>query len=530
MKNIVICVSWPYANNFLHLGYIASSVSGDILARYHRAVGDNVLMVSGTDSHGTKMILKAKEQGITPKEVVDKYHAGFVKTLSDYSFSFDKFSITYDQYHKDKCIEIFKKLYNNGWLYEKTVTRPYCDKCGKFVADTEVSIVCPQCGKVTKADNCDCGYVPSEKDLEGAKCLVCGSTTHQKDNKVLVFKLSAFKDTLTKLLNDNEKYWRQNSINETKKYLADLQDRDFSRDLSWGVELPFAGFEDKVCWVWWEALLGYVTDVMELGEEKGFDWQDFWKNDHAVGTEKRIYMCHAKDNIVFHSLFFPAMLAGLNENWVLPDRMVSSEYLLFNDTKISKSSDLAFGANDYSVKYDTDSLRFFFTLCGPEKKDMNFSIENYAAVHNGEIVNKFANLVNRTLKFKGLEKLPSGTIDSGIKNLVAETYKLASQDIEAIEFRKALTEVINLISETNKFYDEQKPWVQFKEDIQSFNNTIATCAYVIANLSNLLAPFMPKACEKLKNYLYLENKYTWGPIKNNDDVLLDRVAPLFARV
>lgn len=179
-KNIVICVSWPYANNFLHLGYVASSVSGDVLARYHRANGDNVLMVSGTDSHGTKMEIKAKQQGITPKELVDGYHAGFVKTLNDYSFSFDKFSITYDKFHKDECKKIFLKLYENGYIYEKKVIRPFCDKCNKFVADTEIEITCPVCGKTTKADNCDCGYVPTEKDLEGARCLICGGSTHQR--------------------------------------------------------------------------------------------------------------------------------------------------------------------------------------------------------------------------------------------------------------------------------------------------------------------------------------------------------------
>lgn len=529
-KNIVICVSWPYANNYLHLGYIASSLSGDILARYHRAAGDNVLMVSGTDSHGTKMTIKAKNEGVTPKEIATRYHNGFVKTLQDYDFSFDKYSITYSDFHKQQAKEIFKKLYNNGWLYEKTVKRPYCDKCGKFVADTEVSIICPVCGRETKADNCDCGYVPNDEDLKNAKCLVCGSQTHLEEKKVLVFKLSAFKDILTKHLEANEKYWRPNSINETKKYLSDLQDRDFSRDLDWGVEIPIKGYEDKVCWVWYEALLGYLTDTMALSEERGFDWQDFWKSDHAVGTEKRIYMCHAKDNIVFHSLFFPAMLYGLNENYLLPDRMVSAEYLLFNDTKISKSSDLSFAADDYSAKYDTDSLRFYFTLCGPEKKDLNFSIENYTAVHNGEIVNKFGNLVNRTLKFKGLEELPNGVIDSNIIELVKKTYLDAGDAIENIEFKKALQIVIDLISETNKYYDDQKPWVQAKEDREAFNNTIATCAYVIANLSNLLAPFTPKACKKLKDMLNLEDTYTWTPIKNIDNVKLDKVAPLFSRV
>ncbi len=529
-RNIVICVSWPYANNKLHLGYIASSLSGDILARYHRAVGDKVLMVSGTDSHGTKPSIKAKIEGVSPKEIVDRYHQNFVEALNKFNFSFDKYSITYDPYHKEKVQEIVKKLYKNGFLYENIQKRPYCDHCKKFMNDTELEIVCPVCGKTTKADNCDCGYVPIEKDLINARCLVCGNQTQQKDTKVLVFKLTAFKDILTKLYEENKHLWRANSINETKKYLDDLQDRDFSRDLDWGVEIPIKGYEDKVVWVWWEALLGYVTDCMKLSQEQGFNWQDFWKKDHATCTEKIIYQCHAKDNIVFHSLLFPAMLSALNENWILPQRMVSSEYLLFNNEKISKSSGVSFAATDYAEKYDTDSLRFYFTLNGPEKKDMNYTTENYTAVHNGELVNKFGNLVNRTLKYKGLEKLPEGIINKKIQIVVKETYKNVAKHIEEIEFKKALNEIMELIAATNKYYDDEKPWVQFKENIVDFNNSIATCAYVIANLSNLLHPFIPDKAKKLKYFLNLPEIFTFNEIFNKKDVILDKIQPLFQRI
>ena len=278
-KNVVICVSWPYANNNLHLGYIASSLSSDILARYHRMCGDRVCMVSGSDSHGTKPSIKAKQQGCSPKDIVDVYHNNFKEALEKFDFSFDDFGITYDPYHKDRVKEIFKKLYENGYLYEKTIKRPFCNKCNKFVADTEIEITCPVCGATTKADNCDCGYVPTETDLENGKCLICGEQTEQKENKVLVFKLTAFKEFLTENLNKNKEFWRLNSINETEKYLKDLVDRDFSRDLDWGVEIPIEGYEDKVVWVWWEALLGYVTETMKVAEREGFDWQDFWKTD-----------------------------------------------------------------------------------------------------------------------------------------------------------------------------------------------------------------------------------------------------------
>ena len=524
-RNVTICVSWPYANNNLHLGYIASSLSGDILARYHRMVGDDVVMVSGTDSHGTKPAIKAKKEGVTPKDIVDRYHKNFVEALDLFSFSFDKFSITYDEYHKEKCMEIFKKLYDNGYLYEKVLKRPYCPKCQKFVADTEIEITCPSCGSRTKADNCDCGHVPTEADLEGATCLVCGATTEQREDKVLVFKLTAFKDVLTNLVKDNENTWRANALNETNKYLNDLRDRDFSRDLDWGVKIPVEGYENKVVWVWWEALLGYLTDTMKLGEERGFDYRKFWKKDVEPDVEKKVYMCHAKDNIVFHSMFLPAMLAGLEDNYVVNNTMVSAEYLMMNNAKISKSSGTCFEALEWAKNYNTDSVRYHFAANGPEKKDANFTLE-----HNSEVVNKFGNLINRTLKFKGLEKLPEGKLADEIKNMVDVTYKIVAENIEKTEFKKAAEAAMDLVAFANKYYDEQKPWVQAKEDINAFNDTIYSCAYVIANLANIFEPFMPRTCAKIRDFLNLDKVPSWNVIDVKAGLTLDKVEPLFARI
>jgi len=493
-------------------------------------IGDDVVMVSGTDSHGTKPTIKAKKEGVTPKDIVDRYNANFLEALEAFSFSFDKYSITYDEYHKQKCMEIFRKLYENGYLYEKVLNRPYCPTCGKFVADTEIEIVCPVCGKQTKADNCDCGYVPTEADFEGAKCLVCGAKTEQKEDKVLVFKLTAFKDVLTKIVKDNENIWRANSINETKKYLEDLRDRDFSRDLDWGVKIPIEGYENKVVWVWWEALLGYVTDTMKLGEEKGFDWRKFWKKDVEPDVEKLIYMCHAKDNIVFHSMFLPAMLAGLNDNFVVNNTMVSAEYLMANNAKISKSSGGAcFEALEWAKNYNTDSLRYHFAANGPEKKDANFTLELFQTTHNSEVVNKFGNLINRTLKFKGLEALPQGEVAEEVRNMVKATYNVVATNIEKIEFKKAVEAAMELVAFVNKYYDEQKPWVQAKEDLESFNNTIFTCAYAIANISNIFEPFMPRTCAKLREFLGLSGP-SWKEIEIKGGIKLDKVEPLFSRI
>lgn len=530
-KNIVICVSWPYANNNLHLGYVASSLSGDVLARYHRVIGDNVLMVSGTDSHGTKIILMAKKEGISPKDVVDRYHANFVEALDLFGFTFDKFGVTYDEYHKENAKKMFEKMHKNGYIYEKTIQRPFCEKCDKFVVDTEIEIECPVCGKRTKADNCDCGYVPTEEDLVGAKCLICSDNTVQKTQKILVFKLSAFKDFLQNNLDENKNKWRANSINETQKYLDDIRDRDFSRDLSWGVDIPIKGYEDKVVWVWYEALLGYVTDVMKLSEERGFDWRAFWKKDIEPDAEKIIYMCHAKDNIVFHSMIFPAMLEAMDDNWVTPNFMVSAEYLLMNNEKISKSTTGSgkFDALDWAKNNNTDTLRFHFLYNGPEKRDSNFSYELYAATHN-EVVNKLGNLVNRTLNYKNLSTLPSGKVHREVRDRVAKAYSEVGEYIEKIEFKKACGAIIELVDFANKYYDEQKPWVQSKESTEDFNNTIFSCAYIIANLSNLLEPFMPNTAESLRKYLELPQKPIWDNIDIKGGIDLKGIEPLFERI
>lgn len=242
-------------------------------------------------------------------------------------------------------------------------------------------------------------------------------------------------------------------------------------------------------------------------------------------------MCHAKDNIVFHSLFFPAMLEGAKENFVTPGIMVSAEYLLMNDQKISKSRNgNDFEALSWANEYNTDTLRYFFTVNGPEKKDVNFSLDLYKACHN-EVVNKFGNLVNRTLKYKGLTEIPSGVVDAEIKEKIVNCYKEAGKAIEEIEFKKAGNIVMGLIEDANKFFDDQKPWVLIKEDQEKFNNCIYTCAYLIANLTNLVEPFMPKSAKRLREYLGLTDAPSWNIVeKFNQKLDLASIEPLFTRI
>lgn len=526
-KNILIGGAWPYANNSLHLGHLAGLISGDILARYHRINGDNVLYVSGTDCHGTPITERAKKEGRTPKEIAEQYHEEFVKTFNAMSFSYDLYSKTETEYHAKKVQEIFKKLYDNGYIYEKIEPQAYCEKCNKFLQDREIQIKCPECGEITKADQCDnCGYTPSVEELKDGVCLSCGSKTIEKDNKNLYFALSKFQDIIQANTDKCKQFWRVNARNETEKYLKQgLKDRAVTRDLDWGIEIPLPGYETKRMYVWIEAVLGYLTDTMKLAEENGFSWEDFWKEDH----NNKIYMCHGKDNIVFHSIIFNGLLAGLEDNFHLVDVIVSTEYLNINDEKISKSKGNGITALEMLEKYNTDSLRFHIINNGPEKKDTNFTIEEFERTHNNEILNKFGNLVNRTLRFKELTQIPDGKLDEQAKVEIENTYKEVSNLIENLEFRAATQKVMDLVEYANKFYDENKPWIQKKEDIEGFNNTIYTCAVIIANLSNLFEPFMPKSCKKIREYLKIQNPQ-WNFTTIEDGIKLENIEPLFNRI
>lgn len=520
---VLIGGAWPYANYKLHLGHIAGLVGGDVLARYHRAKGDDVIYVSGSDCHGTPIIERAKKEGITPKDVCEKYHANFVKAFNGLNFSYDLYTLTDSPYHHEKVKEIIKKIYDNGMIYEKVEPQAYCEKCGKFMADRELQITCPVCGNLAKGDSCDCGYVPTEEDLLNATCRECGEKVVQKDNKNLYIALSKMQPEIEAYVKENKDNWRLNAQNETLKYLREgLRDRAITRDLTWGIDVPVEGYGNKRLYVWIEAVLGYITACMKICEERGLNWEDYWKKGD------KIYMVHGKDNIVFHSIIFPGLLLAINEGYRLPDVIVSSEYLNFNNEKASKSKGNAISAEEAVEKYNSDTIRFHLINNGPERKDTNFSVMDYITTHNNEITNKYGNFVNRTLKFKGISEIPEGKMDEEMQKLIDNAYVEIGAAIEKLEFKEATEKAIRLIEEANKYYDERKPWIQYKEDMNSFNDTIYTCANLIANISNIMEPFMPASSEKIRKILNIE-KATWNSIKVEPHIKLEDVEILFTK-
>lgn len=525
-KNIIIGGAWPYANSSLHLGHIAGLISGDVLARYYRLKGDNVIYVSGSDCHGTPITERAKKEEKEPSEIADYYHEEFTKMFKDLNFSYDLYSKTATDYHKEKVEELFRKLYDNGYIYEKIEPQAYCEHCNKFLSDREIKLTCPVCGEETKGDQCDnCLHVPTVDELKKGFCIECGNKTIEKDNKNLYIKLSAFQKQIEEHTEKVNHEWRINAQNETNKYLKQgLLDRAVTRDLSWGVNVPVEGYEAKRLYVWIDAVLGYVTDTMKVCEERGWNWEEFWKEGH----NNKIYMCHGKDNIMFHSIILNALLLGQEDNYHLVDTIVSAEYLNFNDQKFSKSKGIGMTATEAIEKYNSDSLRYHLIANGPEKKDTNFTIEDFTNTHNSDIVNKFGNLVNRTLKFKGLDKLPAGKMDEAIKKEIIDTYNEAGDLIEKLEFREAVRKIVELVEKTNKYYDDSKPWIARKENEEEFNNIIYTCAVVISNLSNLFEPIMPEACSKIRKYLEL-GEPSWEYIQPKAGIELE-VEALFERM
>ena len=525
-RNVLIGGAWPYANSSLHLGHLAALISGDFLKRYHELLGDNVLYVSGTDCHGTPITERAKREKIEPKDIAEKNHNEFKSIFEKMNFSYDLYTKTCDEYHKKHVEEMFLKMYKNKYIYPKKNLQPYCKHCGKFEADRELELICPNCGLVTKGDQCDCGYVPNEDDLIGATCRECGNKTIQKENTHLYIALSKFQSQIEQYVKEKQKNWRIASINETEKYLKEgLKDRAVTRDLSWGVDIPVEGFKDKKMYVWIDAVLGYITATQKICEEKGLNWEEFWKEDNNI----KMYMCHGKDNITFHTIILPALLMAMEENYHLPDVMVATQYLNINSEKISKSKGNGITIKQMVDEYNVDSLRYYMIAYGPENKDVDFTVENYINVHNSDIVNKFGNFVNRTLKFKGLDEILLGIMDTQMKEKIDETYKEVSEYIESLEFKKACSKIIELIEMGNKYYDERKPWIQKRENIEEFNNTIYTCTNIIANLSNLIEPIMPQTSKRLREYLKIERPL-WKQIQIKEKISLGNIEILFERI
>ena len=526
MRNILIGGAWPYANGSLHIGHIAGLLPGDVLARYHRAIGDKVYFVSGSDCHGTPIAIRAKQENKTPQEVSDFYHKEFVECFGRLGFSYDAYIKTSANEHKDFVGEFHRKLYESPYVYEKEVPQAYCESCKAFLADRFVLGKCPKCGSDTRGDQCDsCGTVLEPETLLEPKCAVCARAIGFKNSTHLYIAISKLQPELEALVENHPK-WRKNAIAFTKRYISEgLRDRALTRDLEWGISVPKEGYEKKTIYIWAENVLGYLSASRVAVGWSANAFSELW------GEDAKHYYVHGKDNIPFHTIILPALLLGNGEAWHLPDQIVSSEYLTLEGRKISTSQNYAIWVKDLLDHFEADSIRYFFIANGPEKKDADFSWREYVHNHNGELLGAYGNFVNRTLAF--IEKYCDGVVPQGNNNIELDNqidclYIAVGKLIESGYFKDAINRIFDFVRNANKFFDAEQPWVTRNTNKIACNNTLYQCVQMIANLAVLLSPFLPFSSEKVLKWLNISNKWERQHVASG--YLLPEVEILFRRI
>ncbi|SHK06198.1 methionyl-tRNA synthetase [Clostridium cavendishii DSM 21758] len=523
---VIIGSAWPYANGSLHIGRLSALIPADVLARYHRAKGDEVVFVSGSDCHGTPISIRAREEGKSPKEISTFYHSEFKTCFEKLGFSYDLFTKTDTPNHHQGVKKFILELYNKGFIYEKDIEQNYCEHCEQFLPDRYIEGICPHCNGVARGDQCEeCSELLDPEDLIDKKCKICGQEPVIKESKHLFFALSKFQEDIKKLV-DEDHGWRDNAIKITKRYLREgLRDRAVTRDLEWGVDVPLEGYEGKKIYVWIEAVMAYLTASLKCIEERGQDFKEYWNTD-----ESRVYFTHGKDNIPFHTVIFPALLFGLGID-KCNIRIISSEHLNLEGKKFSTSRNWAVWVPYIIENYNADSIRYFLIANGAEKRDSDFSWREFINTHNGELLGGFGNFINRSLSF--IHKYLDGELKNCELNLawkrdLTKLYVNFGDNIEKGNFKEGIQEVFSMVKKANKFFDDKKPWITLKEDRKECENTLYTCVQIIANLSNILEPIMPFACEKIRGFLNIE-KPTWKFIELKE-VRLNKIDILFERI
>ncbi|WP_018754445.1 methionine--tRNA ligase [Paenibacillus terrigena] len=529
MEYVFIGGAWPYANGDLHLGRLSSLLPGDVLARYYRARGKKVLYVSGSDCHGTPIAVQAAKEGIEPQVIADRYHRQFIECFAKLGVSYDWYTRTDQAGHHHVVQEVFLALLRKGILYRKTVQQTYCETDHRFLPDRYVEGTCPVCGSTARGDQCDvCSTLLDPADLLDRTCKLCGNSPVERATEHYYFELSKFQEELT-LYAQHATGWRDNAVQMTQRYFNEgLQDRAVTRDLDWGIEVPVQGFEEKKIYVWIEAVCGYLSASKQWANETGNRWEPYWIEGEG---DVLAYYVHGKDNIPFHSVIWPALLRGVGDLH-LPDRIISSEYMTLEGRKFSTSRNWAIWVPDMLQRYSADSIRYFLIANGPERRDTDFSWREFIYSHNGELLGAFGNLVNRTLAFiqKSFDAhVPAGHMDPTWREALEELYQQSGTGIEEARFKESLDLIFAHIRRANKYFDERKPWVQVKENRSACSDTLYTCTQIIANLANLLQPFIPFACDKIREFLSLKDP-VWQWISVPDNQWIQNLELLFERI
>lgn len=539
-ENILVCTAWPYANGSIHIGHVAGCyLPADIFARFHRLIGNTVIMVSGSDAHGTPVTITAETLGVTPEEVAEKYQQEFLSDWSKLGINFDLFTSTHTKNHEKISQDIFSHLYKNDLIYKDSMSQPFCEHHNRFLADRYVEGECPHCNfNGARGDQCDnCGYTLDPKDLINIKHKDCDETPVFKNTEHFFLKLSHFEKDLLKWVRKQE-HWKPNVKNFTTGFLeGGLKDRPITRDISWGIPVPLEGYENKRIYVWFEAVIGYLSASIEwaAGSDDDQSWKTFWSGD------SKSYYFMGKDNIPFHTVIWPAMLMGY-QGLNLPYDVPANEYVNMEQKQMSTSRNWAVNLGDYLSRYDPDPLRYALSSIMPESSDSNFSWSEYVRRNNDELVATFGNLAHRVLSmtqryFDGVIPDAVGVNDKdiGLMTLCDTTLSNVAAEISNCHFRKALDLSMALAQETNKYIDEKAPWKEFKNNSDHAGNTLHHCLNVLNALKISLNPFIPFSTEKLNEMLGFKDPissqgWNWSPSILNSHNKIGGIAPLFVKL
>ena len=507
-EKVFIGVAWPYTNNYLHLGHLAGCyMAADIFSRYHRLKGHQVLMVSGSDQHGTPVTMAAEEEGITPQQVVDKYHKSQLEAWERLGIQFDLFTTTGTANHRKVVQDIFLTLREQGLIYTDTTSLPYCLTDRRFLPDRYVEGTCPYCGNPkARGDQCDnCGKPTDPPDLGDLRCRLCGNPPEIRDSEHFFLRLSALRDRLLEWVRQQH-HWRPNVLNFTLRYLEDgLHDRAITRDIDWGVPIPLPGYEDKRIYVWFEAVIGYLSAAKEWAQLQGKPdaWKKFWQD-----PEVKAYYFLGKDNIPFHTIIWPGMLMGYEGGLNLPYDVPANEYMNLGGGKFSKSEHRAVWVPDYLERYEPDPLRYYIAANLPESGDTEFTWQEFVRRNNDELVATYGNLVHRVLTFlqRNFEgKVPQyGELDAAAQALLSRVdaaLVAVGQNLALCRFREALRGVMSLAQEANRYLDAQAPWRTLRENPIAAATSIWVTLCTIAGLKTLTFPFIPFSAQELHRLL-----------------------------
>ena len=531
-KRYTITSALPYTNGPIHIGHLAGVyVPADIYARYLRGIGKDVAFIGGSDEHGVAIPMKAKKEGVSPQEIIDKYHNIIKKSFKDFGISFDNYSRTSAEIHHKTASEFFTKLYNDGEFMEEVSEQLYDAKADQFLADRFVVGTCPKCSfEESYGDQCEqCGTSHNATDLIKPKSAITGNIPVLKETRHWFLPLDKHEDFLRKwILEGHKKDWKPNVYGQVKSWVEDgLRARAVTRDLDWGIPVPVEGAEGKVLYVWFDAPIGYISSTKEWAAREGKNWEDYWKK-----SDTKMVHFIGKDNIVFHCIIFPSMLKA-HGDYILPDNVPANEFLNLEGNKLSTSKNWAVWLHEYLEAFPNqqDVLRYTLTANAPENKDNDFTWKDFQAKNNNELVAIFGNFINRVVVltnkyYQGVVPTPNEflTVDEDVLAAVKEYPNIIGKSIERYRFREASQELMNLARLGNKYLADEEPWKVIKVNEERVKTIMYVALQIASALAVTSAPFLPFTSNKLKSILNLipsetKESLSWNDIAEKDILL-----------